>query len=308
MTRAAVLGAAFSEAVEVLGLEPVGEGAEVVLVDLRDEDAVAAASRIDASVPRVALGAPEHAALAAALGSAVVVLASAQPAVVGPLVAALRARTPRGPARVIAITGPRGGAGRTLLACGLATRLARRHAVLLLDATGSGAAAWRLGLAAPPWSDLESLVDELSAEHLALVAAERDRLRVVGGAGCAPSVALLRATIEAARTAAECVLVDAPPPHDERGRLLVEAADRVLLVVGDDPLSLAAVPAEIEETRMWIVASRSRSSRIGAHEPLRSLPDDPAAVRAAERGPSAVGGALGRAYDDLADLIATDLS
>jgi hypothetical protein len=41
---------------------------------------------------------------------------------------------------------------------------------------------------------------------------------------------------------------------------------------------------------------------------MRELPDDPASVRSAMRGPSAVGGALGRAYDDLAELLAIDIA
>jgi hypothetical protein len=48
--------------------------------------------------------------------------------------------------------------------------------------------------------------------------------------------------------------------------------------------------------------------RIGDHSAFRALPRDEAAVGAALSGRRAVGGALGRAYDELADLMALDAS
>jgi hypothetical protein len=48
--------------------------------------------------------------------------------------------------------------------------------------------------------------------------------------------------------------------------------------------------------------------RIGDHAAFRALPRDEAAVSAALSGRRAVGGALGRAYDELADLMALDAS
>ena len=308
MIRVAVCGAIFDDAIEMLGLEPVAERAEVALVDLADDAAVTAAAQIAPDVPRVAVGRPEHDRLLRAAGCAVALAPTAVPAVIGPLVAAARPTRSRGRTRLVVVTGPRGGIGRTLLVAGLAERLSTRASVLVLDATGSGAAAWWLRVAPGPWSDLEGLVEELTAEHLAVVAAERERLRVVGGVSPMPSVALLLAAARAAVGIADVVIVDAPILFDDRKRALTESADRVLLVTTDDPPAVVATEGSLDEERVWLVASRCRAERLGAHTAFRALPDDPVAVRAATRGPAVVGGALGRAYDELAEILAIDVS
>ncbi len=59
---------------------------------------------------------------------------------------------------------------------------------------------------------------------------------------------------------------------------------------------------------MWLMASQSRTPKIGERAAFRALPRDEAAVGAALSGRSAVGGALGRAYHELAELIALDAS
>jgi len=56
------------------------------------------------------------------------------------------------------------------------------------------------------------------------------------------------------------------------------------------------------------MASQSRAPRLGARAAFRALPRDEAAVAAALSGRRAAGGALGRAYDELAELIALDAS
>lgn len=307
MTRVVACGAAFAEAVEVLGLEPVDERPDLVLVDLEDVDAVALAAGIASDVPRVVIAGDRQERSLRAAGCTLAVASSAHPAVLGPLIAAAIPARPRRATRLVVVTGPRGGSGRTLLAAALAERLAARVAVLVVDATGSGAVGWWLRLTAGPWSDLEGLVEELSAEHLAIIAAERGRLRTIGGASSMPTIGLLMATARAATGIADLVLVDAPPVFDERTRALMAAADRVLLIVADDPASLAALEEPPDE-RVWLIASRCRAALLCGRPVLRSLPDDPASVRAAARGPSTVGGPLGRAYDDLAELVALDIT
>jgi cellulose biosynthesis protein BcsQ len=215
---------------------------------------------------------------------------------------------PRERTRLVLITGPRGGVGRTLLAVGLAGRLAARSSVVVLDATGSGSAGWWLGLSPGPWSDLESLAEELTAEHLDIVAAQRERLRLVGGVSAMPSVGLVMAAARAATAIAEIVIVDAPPIFDERTRALETIADRVLLVAGDDPTSVAAIAAAADEQRVWLIASRCAATSLAGRSVMRHLPDDGGSVRCAAGGPSAVGGALGRAYDDLSELLAIDIA
>jgi hypothetical protein len=56
------------------------------------------------------------------------------------------------------------------------------------------------------------------------------------------------------------------------------------------------------------MASQSRTARIGERAAFRALPRDEAAVSAALSGRHTAGGALGRAYDALAELIALDAS
>ena len=114
--------------------------------------------------------------------------------------------------------------------------------------------------------------------------------------------------MRAAASLAELVLVDAPLLADERGRALASLADRVIVLSYDDPLSIATLDASEVSGDVWLVASQSRTSRIGERAAFRAMPRDEAAVSAALSGRSAAGGALGRAYHELAELIALDAS
>jgi len=307
VTRVALCGEALEDAARVLGLEVVADAPQIVLVDLRDPAGVARAAALPAELPRVAVAGAEHELILRAVAARVPLARTADPAELGPLVAAaIPPNAPRG-ARVLLVTGTAGGCGRTLLVSNVALRLAAAAKVLVLDATGAGTAAWWMGLPAGPWAEIEGLVDELSAEHLAVVAAERGSLRVVGGGPLAPSLALLMAAARVAPALADLVIVDAPPLHDERTRALLGVADRVLIVLGDEPVAAGGLDGAVDE-RAWIIGSRTRSDRIAGRPVLRSIPDDPGAVRSAARGPAAAGGALGRAYDELAELIAIDAS
>jgi len=293
-----------------LGLEPCDTGRpDVVLVDLRDAAACAAAAALEPGIPRVAVAGENERALAAALGYDVATIApTCEPAAIGPLVVAALPRTPRRATRLIAITALRGGAGCSLLAANLARRLASRVGVVAVDATGTGALGWWLGCAPRAWAELEGLTDELTAEHLAVVATESAGLRVVGGAPVAPTRALAESTVRAAASLADLVIVDAPVLADERGRSLAILADRVMVLSYDDPLSIATLEASEVSSDVWLMASQSRTARIGERAAFRALPRDEAAVSAALSGRGPVGGALGRAYDELAELIALDAS
>lgn len=307
MTRVAVCGAAFASAVASLELDAVDERPDLALVDLTDPEGLARAVAVEATVPRVALASPEHEALLRALGVTSVALArSAHPAALGPLIASAIPAGRRAATRLVLITGRAGGVGRTLLAVNLALRLATRSSVLILDVTGTGAAGWWLRLVPGPWSDLEGLVDELTSEHLAIVAAEQGRLRLVGGASAMPSSPLALAAARASLGVADLVIIDAPPLPDDRTRALAAIADRVLVVAGAAPTSLAPLDGLADDGRVWSIGSREQPGRSGDPATLRCLPDDPASVRAAARGPGAAGGALGRAYDDLAELLSID--
>jgi hypothetical protein len=308
MTRVLVCGQAFTEAIDVLGLEPVADRPDLVLLDLDDAAAVARAADVPAGVPRLALAGSEREQVLRAIGSNVVIARSAEPAAIGPLIAAAAPPRARARSRLVVVTGVAGGLGRTLLTVNLAVRLAGSVSVLVLDVTGTGAAAWWLGLAPSSWADLEGLTEELTAEHLAVVASERDRIRCIGGSGAMPSVPLIAATARVSGALADVVLVDAASFFDPRTRALIETADRVLLVAGDTPTTSAAIGRVDDHERIWVIASRWRADRIDEREVLRSLPDDPASVRAALGGPSRMSGALGRAYDELAELLALDVA
>lgn len=307
MTRAVVLGEALRPAASVLGLAMDSDDPEIVLLDLADPRAVAAAATLHPMVPRVAVADGDQAALIGALGrGGFEILTRPDPAAVGPALARLAPPAASGATRLVLVTGVAGGCGRTLLAVNLALRLATRGSVALIDLTGSGAAAWWLRVEASPWSEIEGVASELTPDHLGVVATERGRVRVVGGAGAAPSPELGLAAARAALGLVDIVIADSPSLNDDRTRSLLDLADRVLLVSADDPASnarLSAVP-----TDHWLIASRSRRSELAGRAVMRCLPDDGPAVRSAAEGDGTVGGGLGRAYDDLAELLAIDAS
>jgi hypothetical protein len=310
-TRAAICGGdELHGAAVALGLEPCDGGRpDLILVDLRDSAACAAAASLGASIPRVAVAGENERALAAALGYDPSSLsASCEPAALGPLVVAALPRQPRRATRLVAVTAVRGGVGRTLLAANLARRLAPRLSVAAIDLTGTGALGWWLECAPRTWAELEGLAGELTAEHLAVVAAESVGLRVIGGAPAAPTRELAEATVRAATSLAELVIVDAPLLADERGRALTASVDRLLVLSYDDALSLATLDASDVPSEAWLVASQTRVPRIGERAAFRALPRDEAAVAAALSARRAAGGAIGRAYDELAELIALDAS
>lgn len=309
--RAAICGGIdLRAAAAALGLEACDAGRpDLVLVDLRDAAACAAAGALDSGIPRVAVAGETERALAAALGyDASSIAATCEPAALGPLVVAALPRRPRRATRVIVVTGARGGVGRTLLSANLARRLGSRVRVAAIDATGTGALGWCLQCVPRAWAELEGLADELTGEHLAVVAADGGGPSVIGGAPLAPTRALAESTVRAATSLAELVLVDAPLLADDRARALAALADRVLVLSYDDPLSIANLDASEPPGDAWLIASQARAARIGDRAAFRALPRDEAAVSAALSGRRAAGGALGRAYDELAELIALDAS
>ena len=309
--RAAICGGdELRASAAALGLEPCDAGRpDLVLVDLRDASACAEAAALEPAIPRVAVAGEAERALAAALGyDASSIAAACEPAALGPLVVAALPRTPRRATRVVMVTAVRGGVGRTLLVANLARRLASRVPVAAIDAGGTGALGWWLECAPRTWTELEGLAAELTAEHLAVVAAQTAGVYVIGGPPVAPTCALAEATVRAATSLAELVLIDAPVLADERARALAVAADRVLVLSYDDPLSLAALDASELPNDAWLMASQARTARLGERPAFRALPRDETAVSAALSGRRAAGGALGRAYDELAELIALDAS
>lgn len=305
MTRVAIFGGDdLRAACEILGLEE-SSSPRIVLVDLKCAGAAQQAAALAPDLPRILIATPEQAACVGALGaSGTGVVASADPAAIGPLIAQLLPRPVRDRTRVVTVTAARGGVGRTLCAANLVRRLAETCTVLALDVTGTGALGWWLGVETRPWSELEVVSEELRAEHVELVATSvAPRLTLVGGAPAAPSLEVLTATIGAARSLADIVVIDAPLLADARGQVCVSRSDRVLVLSYADPASRAVLAAADVPESAWLVGSQAAID--GA---FRVLPRDESAVGETLDRPGPVSGALGRAYDELADLLAIDAS
>ena len=302
-------GRELASAADALGLIPADAAtAALALVDLRESDSVVKAAALPAELPRVVVGDEAQIQLAGALGVPKrSVASSCEPAALGPLIAASVPATRRRATRSVLVTSVRGGVGKSLLAANLARRLAPTRSTLALDVTGGGALAWWLGSSAASWADLEGLTDELSAEHLGVVATETGPgLRVVGGPPFAPSIDLARSALHAALELSEIVIVDAPTLADERTRQLLGLVDRLLVLSYDDPVSIAMLAAADIPEDAWLVASQSAAASLSGREVFRSLPRAEAAIAAAASRPGAAGGALGRAYDELAEIVAID--
>ena len=302
-------GAELAAAAEVLGLTVVdATRADLALVDLREPDGPSRASGLATGLARVVVLRDEQIALASALGVPERSVArSCEPAVLGPLIAATLPPARRGSTRSVLVTSARGGAGRSLLVANLARRLAPLRSTLCLDLTGDGTLGWWLGTTSGSWSDLEELTDELTAEHLGVVATEAaPGLRLVGGPPYGPSVQLAQSAVRAALALSELVLIDGPTLADERTRRLAASVDRVIVMSYDDPVSIAALASADVPEAAWLVASQSTATFLSGRDVFRALPRAEATISAAAARPGALGGALGKAYDELAEIIAID--
>ena len=307
--RVAVLGGDdLVASIVALGLQPVSEGAEVAVIDLRDPATIDRAAALPRELPRVVVGGESEARLSAALGlDPSRIVASADAPVLGPALMAVVPQRARPATRVVLVTGTRGGLGRTTLVVNLARRLSSHTRVTVIDATGTGAVAWWLDRRPRPWSDLEGMADEMTPDHLAVAAEPVDaRLRLIGGAPVAPTTSLLAATIRAAAVD-DLVLVDAPILCDPLTTSVLRMADRVLALAYDDPWSLGLIAAlpESEETA-WLIAAQTSTPNIGGRAVFRTLPRDEPAIAAATGSRTVSRGRLGRAYDALAELLVID--
>ena len=302
-------GAELAAAAEVLGLIAVqAERADLALVDLRDTEALSSAASLPPELARVLVLDDRQIPLASALGIPDRSVArSCEPAVLGPLIAATLPPHRRGSTRSVLVTSARGGAGRSLLVANLARRLAPLRSTLCLDLSSDGTLGWWLGATTGSWSDLEELADELTAEHLGVVATEAaPGLRIVGGPPYGPSVRLAQSAFRSALELSELVLVDGPTLADERTRRLVSVVDRVIVMSYDDPISVAALATADVPELAWVIASQSTAASLGGRDVFRSLPRAESTISAATSRPGALGGALGKAYDELSEIIAID--
>ena len=289
-----------------LGFE-VADDAPCAVVDAGDAEALARASHLPATVPRVVIAAPQDHARLCALGlDAARIATDRSAAAIGPAISALLPQGVRSRSRVVLIAGAAGGVGTTLLATNLARRVARVIRTCVIDITGSGAAGWWCGVDLASWAELEPLASELGADHIPLVSREASAdLYLIGGGGAAPSEAIVSATLRAAVSAFDVVIVDAEPVYALRDPLHT-LADRVLVLSRDDAMSAAALTCPWLAEDDWLIACGPSVRQLSGRDVFRALPWDDDAVSSARSRRGAVGGRLGRAYDELAEIISVD--
>lgn len=312
MSRVAVFGGTeLLEAARSLELEVVSDAAELAVVDADDDASVGAAALLPGTLPRVFIAGVVRAALLRAAGAPHVLERPLTAARLGPIVFALERAREAAP-RIVLFIAATGATGRTSLVANLALRLAVRAPALAIDATGTGALAWRLGATVAPWPDLAAVGDELGEAHLRLAAAERDGALIVGGVG-SPSAALLRGVIERARGLG-AVLVDGPAPAVARD--LARGSERVYVCANPDPASAAVTAAVFGDllgapARLVVSQARERDvTRLAALfgvPPTFVLPPDEPSCRDALRRRGRTNGALGRAYDAIAEILLADV-
>jgi Flp pilus assembly CpaE family ATPase len=234
-------------------------------------------------------------------------------------------------AQVIAVYGPRGGAGTTFVATHLAAALARRgRSCVLVDldvvfADASAAVGVPIDEPVRTVADLLPLGDEVSARHVDEVLWRHQQgfgvLLAPGDEVAAVTVRghHYRSAVTAVRKTCDVVVLHVPRALDEIARTGLELADQVLVVLGLDVLSFrdarrAISVAGIVE-RCAFVVNRARRSEIAPSDVERVFGVPPIAVIPAAAGvPEAqdhgrllpMRGRVGRAIDRLARRVTED--
>jgi pilus assembly protein CpaE len=209
-------------------------------------------------------------------------------------------------APVLAVYGPRGGAGTTFVATHLAAAYARRERrCVLVDldvvfADASAAVGVPVDEPVRTIAELVALQDEVAPQHV-----EEIVWRHPSGFGVllAPGDGLARVRAEdyrraiaATRRTCDVVVLHIPRALDEVAQAGLEAADRVLIVLGLDVLSFRDAKRAIEATGLedrcaFVVNRASRSEiaprdveRVFGQAPLAVIPSDRAVRSAQNRG------------------------
>jgi pilus assembly protein CpaE len=244
--------------------------------------------------------------------------------------AAGRAHAPQnedrsGDARIVAVYGPRGGAGTTFVATHLAASLAKRDRRCVLVDLDVAFADLTLAIGVPAdeqvrtIADLGPLVDELSPRHVEEVLWHHPRgfdvlLAPDAGTALAGSGAhTYRRAIDTAARMCEVVVLHVPRALDDVARAGLDLSDRVLVVLGLDVLSFrdakrAVAAADLEGRCSFVVNRAARSTitprdveRVFGQRPVAVIPADRRVAAAQDRGRLLpVRGRLGRAVDRLA--------
>ncbi len=196
---------------------------------------------------------------------------------------ARRSRTaaaPRdGDARMVTVLGPKGGAGKTLVACNMGVALAKagRRVVLVDLDLQFGDVGLALGL--PPGKTVHELVmsgGALDAEKLsAYLASHESGLRVLlapsrPDQAAAVGVGFLRELFEVLRASEDYLIVDTPPGFTPEVIAAIDASDDICVVGTLDALSLKNTKLGletldlmgVESERVKLVLNRA-DSRVG---------------------------------------------
>jgi len=230
-----------------------------------------------------------------------------------------------GRAPVVAVYGPRGGAGTTFVATHLAAALARRgRSCVLVDldvvfADASAAVGVPTDEPVRTVADLLPLGDEVAPRHIEEVLWRHQQgfgvLLAPGDELAAVNVRdrHYRSAVAAVRRTCDVVVLHVPRGLDEIARAGLELADRVLVVLGLDVLSFRdakrAIAAAGLEERCAFVVNRARRAEITPADVERVFGTPPLAVIPADRGAPAaqdhgrllpLRGRMGRSIDRLA--------
>ncbi len=235
-------------------------------------------------------------------------------------------------ALVVAVYGPRGGAGTTFLATHLASAFRRRDRECVLIDLDLDFADVTAALAAPAdvrtVADALPLVDELNEHHLdEILWTHPDGFRVLLAPG-EPEVAVrvrasdCRAAIATARTMTDVVVLHVPRTLDDMAQMAFELSDRVLVVVSLDVLSfrdakraMASVADVGTLGRFELVVNRAGRAEITVNDVARVFGKPPLAVIARDADAPAAQdrgrllprrGRAGRALDQLATRLLED--
>jgi pilus assembly protein CpaE len=167
-------------------------------------------------------------------------------------------RPPSEPGRVIAVLGPRGGAGTTFLATHLSAVMARRGMrTAFVDANhvfADASVALGVPVEDPPrtLADLLPIVDELAEEQLAAAMwrhpAGFSALLAPATASLPPAVSAtqMRRAVALVAARSQVVVVEVPRSFDALARAALESADRIVLVLTLDLLAFASTKRALD--------------------------------------------------------------
>jgi pilus assembly protein CpaE len=205
--------------------------------------------------------------------------------------------------RVVAVHGPRGGAGATFLATHLAASFARRELRCVLVDLDLGIADIGAAVGAPVDGSPRTIADavpigeELTARHLDdLLWPHPDGFRVLLGPADVQTAERVTArdigpVLEAVRSAADVVVLHVPRGIDDTVRLGLGLSDVVVMVLGLDVLSFRAARRVVDATglddRCSFVVNRATRREISPDDIKRVFGRSPVAVIPVDRRVSA---------------------